>query len=398
MDSGGTEVAGVAHHLSMPGSHGNESDKAKDVVANMSTEEMRAVLDGGAHLAKRGYTHGQTGVLFASAFLRVFLVFAVTVSIISVIKVVGDGIGRERDGVCEEDPNAKICHRQKQQRTSVKAFTSFAVILTGFIGFLLGLHQAGVNSTALFTVAGAASIVVGLAAQNLLKDIFAGVVMLAENQVNIGDWVEVAIKGEGHIVKGTVRDVTIRKISIRQVDGTLSYISNGEIASIANANREKPSVRVNFFLAPNERVELAVQAVQSMCSVMASDSVLAAYLEGAPFVLGINANDQHSYTITVQIPCMYDSQWYASRQIRYEGIRTLQRLGIKASVTHVDIDSSSSSIPRLVSSDNAKQVADSSPSPTTHQQTVGLDHFPSSPLSSPSAPPPIPPPSIHAMG
>ena len=100
-----------------------------------------------------------------------------------------------------------------------------------FIGLIAGfmvLSVIGVNLAPLLTSAGIAGIAIGLAAQNIVKDVFNGILFLVEGQFNVGDTVRAAG------VAGTVETMTLRKTTVRDADGTLYVIPNSQITTVAN--------------------------------------------------------------------------------------------------------------------------------------------------------------------
>jgi len=104
--------------------------------------------------------------------------------------------------------------------------TGLAVI--GLIFALQFLDTLGVNLAPLLASAGVAGIAIGLAAQNIVKDMLNGILILVEDQFNVGDAVRLAG------VAGTVESMTLRKTSVRDADGTLYVIPNSQITTVAN--------------------------------------------------------------------------------------------------------------------------------------------------------------------
>ena len=94
-----------------------------------------------------------------------------------------------------------------------------------------GLSILGVNLGPLLASAGVAGIAVGLAAQTIVKDILNGMLILLEDQFNIGD--KVRISG----MSGVVEAMTLRRTEIRDGDGTLYVIPNSQITTVANLSR-----------------------------------------------------------------------------------------------------------------------------------------------------------------
>lgn len=101
------------------------------------------------------------------------------------------------------------------------------VIVVIVIGVLV-LAELGVSIAPILGAAGVAGVAIGFAAQSLVKDVFRGVVLLVENQIRVGDVVEIAGRG------GLVEEVTLRYVRLRDYEGNVHFVSNGEIQIVTN--------------------------------------------------------------------------------------------------------------------------------------------------------------------
>jgi moderate conductance mechanosensitive channel len=130
--------------------------------------------------------------------------------------------------------------------------TGLAVIF--LITGLQFLDALGLNLAPLLASAGIAGIAIGLAAQNIVKDMLNGVLILIEDQFDVGDTVRMAG------VTGTVEAMTLRKTSVRDADGTLYVIPNSQITTVANMSIgysvATVNVNVDFSANPDEVIKL----------------------------------------------------------------------------------------------------------------------------------------------
>ena len=125
------------------------------------------------------------------------------------------------------------------------------------IGVLVGMQflaAIGVNLGPLLASAGIAGVAIGLAAQNIVKDMLNGTMILVEDQFNVGDVVTVAG------LTGTVETMTLRKTTVRGGDGTLYVVPNSQITTVANQSADfsvaTVNVSVDFSANPNEVLEI----------------------------------------------------------------------------------------------------------------------------------------------
>ncbi len=133
--------------------------------------------------------------------------------------------------------------------------TGLAVIAV--IACLQALDSMGFNLGPLLASAGVAGIAIGLAAQNIVKDMFNGMLFLLEDQFNVGDTVRLAG------LTGTVESMTLRKTMVRDGDGTLYVIPNSQITTVANLSVDfsvaTVNVSVDFSANPDEVTKLLKQ-------------------------------------------------------------------------------------------------------------------------------------------
>ena len=131
--------------------------------------------------------------------------------------------------------------------------TTGLAIIFAIVG-LQFLEALGVNVGPLLTSAGVAGVAIGLAAQNLVKDMLNGTMILLEDQFNVGDVVTVAG------LTGTVESMTLRKTTVRGGDGTLYVVPNSQITTVANQsvdfNNATINVSVDFSADPNKVLEI----------------------------------------------------------------------------------------------------------------------------------------------
>jgi len=126
------------------------------------------------------------------------------------------------------EQHAASPERVGQVKTLAGIFRATGLAVIGLICGLQFLDAFGVNLAPLLASAGVAGIAIGLAAQNIVKDMLNGVLILIEDQFNVGDTIRVAG------VSGTVEAMTLRKTTVRDADGTLYVIPNSQITTVAN--------------------------------------------------------------------------------------------------------------------------------------------------------------------
>jgi small-conductance mechanosensitive channel len=159
--------------------------------------------------------------------------------------------------------------------------TGLAII--GLIAGLQFLDAMGFNLAPLLASAGVAGIAIGLAAQNIVRDMFNGILILVEGQFSVGDTVRVAG------VNGVVEALTLRKTSVRDPDGTLYVIPNSQITTVANLSAgysvATVNVSVDFSAHPDEVTKLLKQIAMEVRNSEEFKQIFVA----DPQVLGVDA-------------------------------------------------------------------------------------------------------------
>jgi len=128
-------------------------------------------------------------------------------------------------------PRNIVARQKERARTigGVLAATLKTVIWIVAIGMVLG--EFGFNLGPLIASAGILGVAVGLGAQTLVRDTLSGIFMLVEDQYGVGDSVDVLD------IKGTVEKVGLRVTTVRDNEGTLWYLRNGEILKVGNQSQ-----------------------------------------------------------------------------------------------------------------------------------------------------------------
>ena len=130
-------------------------------------------------------------------------------------------------------PGARHTHNRRAQRarslgTLLKSITTTVVF---GIAFVMALSEIGMDVAPILASAGVLGLAIGFGAQNLVKDFLSGVMMMVEDQYGVGDAVDL-----GEAI-GTVENVGLRVTRVRDVDGTVWYVRNGEILRVGNQSQ-----------------------------------------------------------------------------------------------------------------------------------------------------------------
>lgn len=147
-----------------------------------------------------------------------------------------------------------------------------AVVVTVVV--MMVLEQWGVSVAPLLASAGVVGIALAFGAQSLVADVFAGMFMLVENQYNVGDRVELGALGST-LAAGSIEEVGLRVTRLRDDDGKVWYVRNGQILRVANESQGWSIAVVDIALAPDTEIEKVLPLVNQLVKETVSDPELA---------------------------------------------------------------------------------------------------------------------------
>ncbi|HTJ29522.1 MAG TPA: mechanosensitive ion channel family protein [Acidobacteriaceae bacterium] len=184
------------------------------------------------------------------------------------------------------------------RNSQVKTFAS--ILRTTLSGIVWGLtalqvmEVIGVNLGPLLASAGIAGVAIGLAAQTIVKDVLNGMLILMEDQFNVGDVVR--LTG----MTGTVETMTLRRTEVRDGDGTLYVVPNSQITTVANLSRDFSVATVNISVDFSADPSKVIPLLTKIAMEIRNDDAFKKVFLADPQVLGVDsiAGSQVVYPVT----------------------------------------------------------------------------------------------------
>ena len=209
-----------------------------------------------------------------------------------------------------------IAQRSETFRSIITSVFSYIMF---FILVMVILSLFGVDVTSLLAAAGVVGIAIAFGAQTLIKDVLSGLFIWGEHSIAVGDLISV------NGLDGTVESITIRTTSIRNYNGNVYIIPNGDIRSITNMSRGFKRAIVNVPCPYEENQERLVAMVREEMEIAAQE------VEGiktVPDVMSIVAFDKNSVRLQVAVVCPIGEHWRIERDIRSRIKARFDREGI----------------------------------------------------------------------
>jgi small-conductance mechanosensitive channel len=200
--------------------------------------------------------------------------------------------------------------RTRQVRTLTSVITSVGVFVILFVAALEVLPLFGFDLGPLLASAGVAGIAIGFGAQTLVKDFINGFYILLDNQYDIGD--KVSIAG----VKGTVEDMSLRRTTLRDDDGTVHVVPNSQITIVSNLTRDWSQVAMRVVVAYTEPSERIITLLQQIGEEIRHDPAFANQIVSDVQVPGIDRVGNGEAEYLMLLKTKPNQQFSVGRELR----------------------------------------------------------------------------------
>jgi moderate conductance mechanosensitive channel len=216
-------------------------------------------------------------------------------------------------------------HRQRTL-TMASLLRSIVTFVVCLLAILTVMSIIGIPLAPLLASAGVGGVALGFGAQSLVKDFLSGIFMILEDQYGVGDVVDT---GEA---TGTVEEVSLRVTRLRDGQGVVWYIRNGEIVRIGNKSQGWSTAIVDIPVAYSENLEKVIPLIRSVVHEMDQSPDWQGKLLEEPQVMGVESMTGSVVTIRVLAKTAPEQQYGVSREIRERVKAAFDEQGIKAPV------------------------------------------------------------------
>ena len=196
------------------------------------------------------------------------------------------------------------------------------------IAALMILREFGLDIGPAVAGLGVVGIAVGFGAQSLVRDYLNGALILVENQFSKGDVVSVAG------VTGTVEDFSLRRTTLRDLDGIVHTVPNGEIKVASNRTRTWARINQNVMVAFGTDIDKAIGVVDGVGREMANDPVWKRRVLEPPRVERVESIDEMGITLKILGSVRASEQWAAAGEFRKRLLAAFAENGIEIPRPH----------------------------------------------------------------
>ena len=227
----------------------------------------------------------------------------------------------------EKDPR-QAAEAKKRAQTLGNILRHALLIVIFFIAILMILGELGIQLGPLLATAGIGALAIGFGAQSLVKDVISGFFIILENQYRIGDAIEIAG------VSGLVESVSLRKTVLRDLEGRVHTIPNGEIKVVSNLSKEWSRAVVDIGISYHEDIDQIIDLLTQIGKELEGEEPYkSAILEPAQ-ILGVERFGESQLVIRMIVKTIPLKQWEVGRELRRRVKNRFDEKGIRIPLPH----------------------------------------------------------------
>jgi small-conductance mechanosensitive channel len=225
--------------------------------------------------------------------------------------------------------------RMKQEDTLRSVFKTGLGLVIWLVAFGWILSVMQVNLVQIAAGAGFLGIIIGLGAQATIRDYLAGVFILTENQYRVGDIVTLAGGGVGQETSGVIEDISLRITKLRDLDGTLHIIRNGEASIVTNRTYKYSSVVIDVGVAYDSDIDLVEKTMNEVGKGMLKDEELARVIKEPIQFFRVDGFGENAVIIKTLGKVTPAKQWDIAGEYRRRLLAAFNKKGIEIAYPQV---------------------------------------------------------------
>jgi small conductance mechanosensitive channel len=274
----------------------------------------------GLHSDDLGRWAAETGVRIVALLVLAFVVVRILSAVI---------VRAERELASGSGLDALERRKRAQTLASVVRRALSALIWT--VAGLMVLRELDVDITPVLTGAGIVGLAIGFGAQTLVRDIISGFFLIIEDQVRVGD---VAVV---NTIGGLVEEINLRTIVLRDMEGAVHVIPNGEIKTLSNRTKDFSYYVVTLGIEYDEDTDRVVAAVRQAAAGLTADPAYGPHILEPIEILGVDDFQDSSVALKFRIKTVPLKQWEVGRELRRRIKKIFDAEGIRIPFPQVEV-------------------------------------------------------------
>jgi small-conductance mechanosensitive channel len=258
-------------------------------------------------------------------FLNVLIILVLAWAALRVLRT---GLHRLHDFMASHSRDGE---QAKRADTLGRACRNIGSLVICVVAAMLILNQLGISIAPILATAGVAGIAIGFGAQSLVKDYFSGLFLLLEDQIRQGDVVKVAG------IEGLVERVTLRYVRLRDFDGHVHFVPNGEIKVVTNRTRDYANAVIEAGVAFREDLDRALEIMQEVGREMRADKEWKWRILDDVEIAGVERFTDAAVVLRCRIKVVGIEQWNVRREFLRRLKMAFEAAGIAVPVAHLNV-------------------------------------------------------------
>jgi len=256
--------------------------------------------------------------------LRVLLIVVLAFVALRVARFVSDRIFPASRK--EEDPEFK---KRADTLSSIIRYILFLAIL--IVAAMTVMGQLGIQIGPVLAAAGIVGLAVGFGAQNLVQDVISGFFILLEDQIRVGDVVQIADKS------GLVERMSLRLVVLRDLAGNVHYVRNGQIQVVTNMTKEYSRYVFDIGVAYRENVDEVIEVVKGVDEELRNDPAFQDDILEPIEILGLDQFADSAVVIKARTKTKPIRQWAVAREFNRRLKKAFDEKSIEIPFPHVTL-------------------------------------------------------------
>lgn len=218
-----------------------------------------------------------------------------------------------------------------RSKTMAYAVRKVIAVIIWIIAIVMVLGVIGVNIAPLLATLGVASLALGFAAQNIIRDYLHGFFILMEDWYRIGEWV--TISG----MEGEVEKVSPRRTVLREINGTMHVIPNSQIQFASNQTRDWARINLYVTVAYKEDISHVYEVINGVCQELKDDPDFGTNLTTTPSAMRVSDLGDHGVDICIRGYTKPGEQWGLTGELRKRIKNRFDQEGIEIPWPHTKV-------------------------------------------------------------
>jgi small conductance mechanosensitive channel len=227
--------------------------------------------------------------------------------------------------------HATTAEDRRRIETLARVFRYISTVVISLVAGMLVLSEMGISIAPILGAAGVVGLAVGFGAQSLIKDYFNGFFLLLENQIRQGDVVEVCGK------TGAVEDITLRYVCLRDNEGSVHYVPNGQITVVTNKSRDYAFALIDLSVAYREDLDEVYAVVREVGAALRADAVTGPKLLGDVEIQGVQDWADSAVILRCRFKTVALDQWDVRRAFLGRLKQAFDARGIEIPYPHLTL-------------------------------------------------------------